>query len=210
MGAGGLGCPAALYLAAAGVGKLVIVDKDNVELNNLNRQILHWSDDVGKEKSFSAAEKLKQLNTEIQVIALKTEITKENCRELVKECSVVVDGMDNWKTRFIVNEVCVQEQVPFVHAGVYALYGQITTIVPGKSPCLKCIIKKKPAETRELPVLGTTPGIIGLLEALETIKLITRIGKPLIGRILSFDGEDLTFKIVQIKKNPKCQVCGIL
>jgi len=209
-GAGGLGCPASLYLAAAGVGNLVIVDDDEVELSNLNRQILHWSDDVGRNKSFSAAEKLKLLNPEIEVTARNEEITRENGRRLMQGCSVVVDGMDNWGTRYILNEACVKKDIPFVHAGIYGLYGQITTIMPGKGPCLQCIIPKTPFEVKGFPVLGTTPGTLGLLEAFETIKLITGVGKPLVGRLLSFDGEDVSFQMVKVERNPRCPVCGHL
>lgn len=207
-GAGGLGCPASLYLAAAGVGNLVIVDGDKVELSNLNRQVLYWSDDIGKDKSFSAAKKLKLLNPEIKVTARSEEITHENGGKLVRGCSAVVDGMDNWSTRYTLNEACVKEGVPFVHAGVYGLYGQITTIMPGEGPCLQCIIPKTPSEVKGFPVLGATPGTLGLLEAFETIKLITGIGKPLIGRMITFDGEDVSFQIVKVERNPRCPTCG--
>jgi len=209
-GAGGLGCPASLYLAAAGVGNLIIVDDDKVELSNLNRQILHWSNDVGRDKSFSAAEKLKLLNPEIRVVARSEAVARENSSKLVRGCSAVVDGMDNWSTRYILNEACVKERIPFVHAGIYGLYGQITTIMPGEGPCLQCIIPKTPSEVKGFPVLGTTPGTLGLLEALETIKLITGVGKPLVGRLLSVDGEDVNFQMVKVERNPRCPVCGHL
>ena len=180
MGAGGLGCPASFYLVAAGIGHVAVVDKETVELSNLNRQVLHWSDDIGRPKGVSMAEKLRQLNPEVTVEALQKIVTIDNARQLVKGFTVVVDALDNWRTRFLVNKACVKEKIPFVHAGVYGLYGQITTILPGKGPCLQCILPKIPPEEEKFPVLGAATGTLGLLEALETVKLVTGLGEPLI------------------------------
>ncbi|MGQ9460310.1 MAG: HesA/MoeB/ThiF family protein [Candidatus Bathyarchaeaceae archaeon] len=207
-GAGGLGSPASLYLVAAGVGHVAIVDKDAVELSNLNRQILHWSTDVGESKSVSAIEKLRQLNPEVEVEAIPKAITPDNARKLVKAFTVVVDGLDCWSTRFLLNKTCVKERIPFVHAGVHSLYGQITTILPGKGPCLQCILPKPPPEEEKFPVLGATPGTLGLLEALETIKIITGLGEILVGRMLHFDGETMSFQEIRVERRLDCPVCG--
>ena len=207
-GVGGLGCPVALYLTAAGIGRITLIDKEKIELSNLNRQILHWSVDIGKFKTFSAIEKLSKLNPLIKFESYEEEIERESIRELIKGSSVVVDCLDNWKTRFILNEACVSERIPLVHAGVHSWYGQITTIMPGKGPCLKCILPKTPKEEEKFPVLGVTAGVLGLLEALETIKIIDGLGKPLVGRILFFDGETSSFQEAQVQRKKDCPVCG--
>ncbi|KPV62960.1 MAG: putative adenylyltransferase [Candidatus Bathyarchaeota archaeon BA1] len=207
-GAGGLGCPASLYLVAAGVGYVAVVDKETVELSNLNRQVLHWASDVGKLKSVSIVKKLRQLNPEVRVEAVDEVITPENARQLVRGFTVVVDGMDNWCTRFIINRACVKESVPFVHAGVHSLYGQITTILPGKGPCLQCILPKIPPEEEKLPILGATAGALALLEVLETMKLITGIGEPLVGRMLHLDAETMSIQEIRVERRTDCPVCG--
>lgn len=210
VGAGGLGCPASFYLVAAGIGHVAVVDKETVELSNLNRQILHWSNDLGRPKGVSMVEKLRQLNPEVTVEALQKIVTTHNARQLVKGFTVVVDALDNWRTRFLLNKACVKEKIPFVHAGVYALYGQITTILPGKGPCLQCILPKIPPEEEKFPVLGATVGTLGLLEALETIKIITGLGEPLVGRMLHFDGETMSFQEIKVERRRSCPVCGSL
>jgi len=210
VGAGGLGCPASLYLVAAGIGHVVVVDKEIVELSNLNRQVLHWNEDIGKPKSVSMTEKLRQLNPEVKVEALQKVVTTDNFRQLVKGFTVVIDALDNWSTRFLLNKACVKEGIPFVHAGVYALYGQMTTILPGKGPCLQCILPKIPPEEEKFPVLGVTVGTLGLLEALETIKIITGLGEPLVGRMLHFDGETMSFQEIKVERRRNCPVCGSL
>jgi molybdopterin/thiamine biosynthesis adenylyltransferase len=210
MGAGGLGCPASFYLVAAGIGHVAVVDKEIVELSNLNRQILHWSDDIGRPKGVSMAEKLRQLNPEVTVEALKKVVTNNNARQIIKGFTMVVDALDNWRTRFLLNKACVKEKIPFVHAGVHGLYGQITTILPGKGPCLQCILPKIPPEEEKFPVLGAAVGTLGLLEALETIKLVTGLGEPLIGRMLHFDGEAMSFQEIKVERRPTCPICGSL
>jgi len=200
VGAGGLGCPASFYLVAAGIGHVAVVDKETVELSNLNRQILHWSNDIGRPKGVSMKEKLRQLNPEVTVEALQKVVTTHNARQLVEGFTVVVDALDNWRTRFLLNKACVKEKIPFVHAGVYALYGQITTILPGKGPCLQCILPKIPPEEEKFPVLGATVGTLGLLEALETVKIVTGLGEPLIGRMLHFDGETMSFQEIKVER----------
>ncbi|MCD6243007.1 HesA/MoeB/ThiF family protein [Candidatus Bathyarchaeota archaeon] len=208
VGVGGLGCPVALYLTAAGIGRITLIDKEKIELSNLNRQILHWSVDIGKFKTFSAIEKLSKLNPLIKFESYEEEIERESIRELIKGSNVAVDCLDNWKTRFILNEACVSERIPLVHAGVHSWYGQITTIMPGKGPCLRCILPKTPKEEEKFPVLGVTAGVLGLLEALEAIKIIVGLGKPLVGRILFFDGETLSFQEAQVQRKRDCPVCG--
>ena len=207
-GLGGLGCPAAMYLAAAGVGKLILVDKESVDLSNLNRQVLHWTGDIGKLKVKSAAEKLRQLNPHVEIEELAIEINENNIEELVKEVDVVVDGMDNYKTRFIINEACVLHNKPFVHAAVYGFEGQLLTILPGKGPCLRCLVPSKPPEVEPLPVFGATPGVMAMLEVIETMKLILGIGKPCSDKLIIFDGLTMTFYQVKVKASAQCPVCA--
>lgn len=210
VGAGGLGCPASLYLVAAGIGTVLVVDQETVELSNLNRQILHWSSDIGRSKTVSMVDKLRQLNPEVTSDSVRMRVTPDNARQLVKGCSAVVDALDNWHTRFLLNKMCVEEKVPFVHAGVFGLYGQITTILPGEGPCLQCILPEVPSEEKKFPVLGVTAGTLGLLEAMETIKLITGLGEPLVGRLLHFDGETMRFQEISLERRATCPVCGSL
>jgi molybdopterin/thiamine biosynthesis adenylyltransferase len=207
-GLGGLGSPAALYLAAAGVGKLVLVDREKVELSNLNRQILHWTDDVGKTKVESALEKLKRLNPEVEIVGLVDEVGEGNVYNLVKEVDVVVDGMDNFKTRFLLNEACVRLRKPFVHAAVYGLEGRLTTIIPGRGPCLKCLLPMEPNETNTFPVLGSTPAVMASMQAMEVVKVIVGIGEPLVGKLLVFDGEKMEFMQISVNRLENCPICG--
>lgn len=209
-GIGGLGCPASIYLTAVGVGKVILIDKEKFELNNLNRQILGWQRDIGKFKAEVAKEKLEALNPEIEVEAVVAEITKENAHNVIGDVDVVVDGQDNWKTRFIINEYCATHNIPFIHAGVSALHGQVTTIVPGKGPCLRCIFLKDPPEVEKIPVLGATPALLASLQVMEAVKLITGIGKPFVGRMLFANGQEMVFETVEVKRNMECPVCGNL
>lgn len=209
-GLGGLGCPSSLYLAAAGVGKIILVDKGKFKISDLNRQILCWQRDLGRSKVEVAKEKLKALNPETEVEAVFTEIRKDTVDGIIGDADIVVDGMDNWRTRFVINECCVMQRIPFVHAGVSMLHGQMITIVPGKGPCLRCIFPKAPPETVRIPVLGATPALFASLQVMETVKLITGIGKPLVGRMLFANGEEMAFETVEVKRNLKCPVCGNL
>ena len=207
-GVGGLGCPASIYLAAAGIGKIVLLDNERFEFSDLNRQILGWEKDIGRFKAEVAKEKLEALNSGIEVKAAFVEITKDNVQNVMEDVDVVVDGQDNWKTRFILNEYCVTHNVPFVHAGVSALHGQITTIVPSEGPCLRCIFPKDPPEREKIPVLGATPALLASLQVMETVKLVTGIGRPLVGRMLFVDGREMVFETMEVKRNVKCSVCG--
>jgi molybdopterin/thiamine biosynthesis adenylyltransferase len=207
-GLGGLGCPASLYLAAAGIGKIVLVDKGKFRLSDLNRQILCWQRDIGRFKAEVAKEKLKALNPEIEVEARVAEVTKDSVSDVMGDANIVIDGMDNWRTRFVINEYCVTQDIPFIHAGVSALHGQMITIVPGKSPCLRCIFPKTPSEVERIPVLGATPALFAALQVMEAIKLITGIGEPLAGRLLFLNGKEGVFETVEMKRNAKCPICG--
>ncbi|MEM0053113.1 MAG: HesA/MoeB/ThiF family protein [Nitrososphaeria archaeon] len=207
-GLGGLGAPAAIYLAAAGVGKLVVVDKERVEVSNLNRQILHWTEDLGKTKVESALEKLHKINPEIMVEGIVDEINEENVDKLVEGVDVVVDGMDNFKTRFLLNEACVRLSKPFIHAAVYGLEGRLMTIFPRKGPCLRCLIPVEPEEVKPFPVLGPTPAIMASMQVMEAIKVIVGLGEPLIGKLLVFDGTSMEFMKITIQKSPNCPVCS--
>jgi adenylyltransferase/sulfurtransferase len=207
-GVGGLGCPAAIYLCAAGVGRIRIIDSDRVELNNLNRQILHWEHDIGRYKAESAKEKLERLNSDVAVEAVKIAITDRNSRELIQGFNVVVDGMDNFRTRFLLNEACVKDEIPFVYGSIYSFQGFMTTIVPHKTPCLRCIYPEPPPELEKFPVVGTTPAAIASLQVTEALKLITGIGRPHSGKLLFWDGEDMSFREIKIMKRTDCPVCG--
>lgn len=208
VGAGGLGCSVTLYLAAAGVGTLTIIDPERVELSNLNRQVLHWTEDIGELKAVSVARKLEKLNPAVEVKAVPERLTMENVRGLIGGSDVVVDCLDNWHTRFLLNEACVAERIPMVHAGIRGLYGQMTTIIPYQTPCLRCILPETPPEEKRFPVLGTTPGVLGVLEAFEALKLIVGIGVSLAGKLLVFDGEAMSFQEIRVERNESCSVCG--
>ncbi|MGQ9515206.1 MAG: HesA/MoeB/ThiF family protein [Thermoproteota archaeon] len=208
IGAGGLGSPVAMYLAAAGVGHLLVVDKDRYELSNLNRQLLGWQKDIGRLKVDAAKEKLEAINPEIKVEALATEVKKENVLDLLDGADLAIDGADNWSVRFIVNEACVRLRIPFIHAGVQGFSGQVTTIVPGLGPCLACIMPRHPPDIERFPVVGATPGLFAMLEAMEALKMIVGIGFPLIGKILIFNGEDVAFDLLEVHRDPRCPICG--
>lgn len=207
-GIGGLGSPASSYLSAAGVGHITIIDSQRVELSNLNRQVLHWEPDVGQPKVKSATDKLTAMNSNIKVDTIFEQITSENVDQLIKGLDVVVDGMDSYPTRYLLNEACVRNRVPFIHGAVEGLVGQLMTILPGGGPCLKCAIPKDPPKKPLFPVLGATPGVIGCLQAMEAIKLIIGLGKPLVGRMLIFNGMDMTFDEIKVNRDPSCQVCS--
>jgi adenylyltransferase/sulfurtransferase len=207
-GAGGLGSAASYYLAAAGLGHLRIVDQDQVELSNLNRQILHWEKDIGRDKVESALEKLSQLNPDITVEIRREEINDDTLPELMAGCDLVVDGLDNFPTRYLINEQIFRQRIPFIYGGILGLMGMVTVIQPGKTPCLKCLFPQAPPP-QKFPVLGTTPGIIGLIEANEAIKYLVGLGTLLTGRLLVYNGLEMHFSEVQIEPNPECQVCAL-
>jgi molybdopterin-synthase adenylyltransferase len=208
-GAGGLGSAASYYLAAAGVGHLRIVDRDQVELSNLNRQILHWEKDIGRDKVKSAQEKLSQLNPGIEVEIQKDEINEATLPALMAGCDLVVDGLDNFPTRYLINEQIFRQGIPFIYGGILGLMGMATVIQPGQTPCLKCLFPQAPPP-QKFPVLGTTPGIIGLIEANEAIKYLVGFGTLLTGRLLVYNGQEMRFSEVQIESSPDCPVCSLI
>jgi molybdopterin/thiamine biosynthesis adenylyltransferase len=209
-GSGGLGSPSSIYLAAAGVGHLIIVDKDVFELSNLNRQILGWQKDIGRKKAEAAAEKLQALNPDIQITPRVMEISQDNVVELLEKADLVVDAMDNWATRFLLNKTCVDLNIPFIHAGVFGLYGQIMTIIPHKGPCLRCLLPETPKDIGKFPVLGATPGLFAMLQVMEALKILIGIGEPLTGKMLLFDGSNMTVTRINVSRRPDCPVCASL
>ncbi len=206
-GVGGLGSPAALYLAAGGVGNLRIVDCDTVELSNLNRQILHWSPDLGRNKVDSAGTKLRELNRETMVETINERITQDNIKDLVSDCDVILDAMDNLETRYLLNKIAQEMKVPFCHGAIRGFEGRAMTIIPGKSACLMCLYHG--AKTKEkVPVIGVTAGVIACIEATEAIKYLTGIGQLLTNRFLVYDGLSMRFLEIQVARNPACPHCG--
>jgi len=205
-GAGGLGSPASIYLAAAGVGKIRIVDNDSVELSNLNRQILHMEDDIGKKKTDSALEKLSRQNPAVNIDTLCETITVENARQLIGGCDLIVDAMDNLATRLVLNRVAVDLNIPLIHGAVGGFEGRAMTVLPGKGACLRCI-RRGPVPREVFPIIGVAPAVISAIQAAEVIKFILGIGKLLIGRLLIYDGLAMTFTEFRVKRNPDCEHC---
>jgi sulfur-carrier protein adenylyltransferase/sulfurtransferase len=214
IGAGGLGSPAALYLAAAGVGTIGIVDFDDVDLSNLQRQILHGTKDIGRSKLESARDRLRDINPEITIELHECRFSSENASQLVAQYDVVVDGSDNFATRYLSNDVCVFAQKPNVYGSVFRFEGQTTVFAPHLGgPCYRCLFPEPPPpdsvpNCAQAGVLGVLPGIIGMFQAIETIKLIVGIGEPLIGRLLHFDALKVKFRELNLRRDPECPVCG--
>ncbi|HEX9896925.1 MAG TPA: HesA/MoeB/ThiF family protein [Dehalococcoidales bacterium] len=206
-GSGGLGSPAAIYLAAAGLGTIRIIDHDKVELSNLNRQVLHWDRDIGRSKVQSAAEKLTQLNKNVRLETIEATITGKNAVGMVAGFDVIIDALDNLPTRFLLNKAAIEYGIPFVHGAVYGLEGRAITIIPGKSACLRCLYQGVPPQEK-FPVLGTTPAVIGCIQATEAIKLITGIGTPLANRLLIYDGLNMKFTELTVNRKKNCEHCG--
>jgi molybdopterin/thiamine biosynthesis adenylyltransferase len=206
-GAGGLGSAAALYLAAAGIGYLRIVDSDAVELSNLNRQVLHWTTDTGKHKVESAAQKLKALNPQINIEAVREKITAANISHLVAGCDLIVDALDNLKTRYFLNAAAVAGRLPLFHGAVSGFEGRAMTVIPGETPCLMCLYRGVDLKGKT-PVMGATPGIIACIQATEVIKYLVGLGTLLKGRLLVYDGLNMKFTEVTVQRDPGCQVCG--
>ena len=214
IGAGGLGSPAALYLAAAGVGRLGLVDFDRVDLTNLQRQILHGTKDIGRSKLESARDRLRDVNPDIEIELHECRLSSENAERIVAEYDVIVDGSDNFATRYLSNDVCVFAGKPNVYGSVFRFDGQTTVFAPQLGgPCYRCLFPEPPpAESvpncAQAGVLGVLPGIIGMLQTIEAIKLILGIGESLIGRLLHFDALKVTFRELKLRRDPQCPVCG--
>jgi len=205
VGVGGLGCASATYLAAAGVGHITIVDFDTVELTDLNRQILYGEEDIGKKKVIVAKRKLSRLNSKVEITPVLAKITEENALSLIDGAQVVIDGLDNSVTRLVVNSACVKQKIAYIYGGVSRLRGMVTTIIPGQTPCLACL---RPEGAGGLGVLGVTPAIIASLQALEAIKLLIGRSPALAGKLLLFNGDDMKFQLLEIRRNESCPVCS--
>jgi molybdopterin/thiamine biosynthesis adenylyltransferase/rhodanese-related sulfurtransferase len=213
IGAGGLGSPTAYYLAAAGVGTIGIVDMDVVDVSNLQRQILHTNDRVGMPKVESARLTLNALNPDIKVIGYQERVSSENIMELIKDYDVIVDGCDNFPTRYLVNDACFIAKKPNVHGSIFQFEGQATVFHPDKGPCYRCLFPEPPPpgaapSCQEAGVLGVLPGLVGCVQALETMKLILDAGRPLIGRMIYFDTLSMELRIHKLRKDPACPLCG--
>ena len=213
LGAGGLGSPAALYLAAAGVGTLGVVDPDVVDASNLQRQILHRTARVGAPKVDSAEETLRGLNPDVRVVKYQERLTRDNVDRVFAGYDVVVDGCDNFPTRYLVNDASVMKRVPVVHGSVFRFEGQVTTFVPFAGPCYRCLYPEPPPahlapSCQEAGVLGVLPGLIGVIQATEAVKLILKKGTSLVGRLLQYDSLEMTFREFKLRRDEGCPVCG--
>ncbi|OHD70750.1 MAG: adenylyltransferase [Spirochaetes bacterium RBG_16_49_21] len=213
IGAGGLGSPAALYLAAAGVGTIGLVDGDAVDLSNLQRQIIHFTGDVGIRKTESAKKKIELLNPDVRVNTYHDIVTSNNIREIIRDYDFVVDGTDNFPAKFLINDACVMAGKPFSHAGILRFYGQTITVLPHESACFRCLFLGPPPpgsvpSCREAGILGAVAGIFGTIQALEALKHILGTGGLLADRLLTVDALTMSFREIKVKKNPRCPVCG--
>ena len=206
-GAGGLGCPIALYLAVAGIGEILLADRDTVDRTNLNRQVLHWERDIGELKARSAEAKLREVNPDIRVNAFATTINEANVRDLVGDADLIVDALDNFPTRYLLNREALRSGIPLLHGGIRGFDGQVTTIIPGRTACLECIFPEAPP-AEVFPVIGTTAGIIGVIQANEAVKYITGTGDLLLNRLLLWDGLATTFETYAVERRPECPACG--
>jgi len=213
IGAGGLGCPVGYYLTAAGVGTIALIDNDTVEMSNLQRQIAHSVHTIGMPKVESAQKTFNALNPDVTIVPLKVRISKDNIIDLIRDYDIVVDGSDNFPTRYLVNDACVMSGKPLVSGAILRFEGQVTTLVPGNGPCYRCLFEEPPPpglvpSCQEAGVLGVLPGVIGGLQATEVLKLIIGKGEVLMGELLIYNALKTTFRKVKIPKNPSCPVCG--
>jgi len=214
LGAGGLGSPAALYLAAAGVGKLGIIDADTVDASNLQRQIIHGLDRVGQSKVKSAAQSIANLNPDVEVVTFDERLVSTNVDRVFDHgWDVIVDGLDNFPTRYLVNDASVFKGIPVVHGSIFRFDGQVTTFWPGKGPCYRCLYPEPPPahlapSCAEAGVLGVLPGMIGVAQATEAVKILLGQGEPLVGRLLQYDSLKMEFRTFKLRRNTHCPVCG--
>ena len=213
IGAGGLVAPAALYLAAAGVGTIGIVDADEVDLSNLQRQVIHTTNDVGKAKVKSAAETMEAINPDVTVKTYRTFVDSSNIMDLIKDYDFIIDGTDNFPAKFLINDACVMAEKPFSHAGIIRFKGQLMTYVPGEGPCYRCVFKNPPPKDavptcKQAGVIGAMGGVIGSLQAMEAIKYIIGKGDLLTGKLLTYDALKMEFHTIKLPKDDHCAVCG--
>jgi adenylyltransferase/sulfurtransferase len=213
IGAGGLGAPAALYLAAAGVGTIGLLDFDTVDLSNLQRQVIHTQDRIGMAKTESARIQINALNSDVKVVEHREMLSSENAREIFEQYDIIVNGCDNFPTRYLANDVAIFTHKPLVDGGIFRFEGQVTTVLPHQSPCYRCRYPSPPPPEEapscaEAGVLGILPGIVGILQATEVVKLIVGAGEPLAGRLLHIDALDMKFREFRVPRDPHCPVCG--
>ncbi len=213
LGAGGLGSPAALYLAAAGVGTIGIIDMDVVDASNLQRQILHNLDRVGERKVDSAKKTLTAMNPDVSVVTYDVRLGADNVFDIIDGYDVIVDGTDNFPTRYLVNDASLLKRIPVVHGSIFRFEGQVTVFDPYNGPCYRCLIPEPPPaelapSCAEAGVLGVLPGIVGSIQALEAIKMLLGLGDPLVGRLLAFDALEETFRTFKVRRDPECPACG--
>ena len=213
IGAGGLGAPVALYLAAAGVGSLAIVDGDKVELSNLQRQIIHFTKDISTPKVTSAAEKISELNPDVKVHTIQEHVFAHNIRDIIRGYDFIIDGTDNFAAKFLINDACVLEHIPYSHGGILRFTGQTMTIVPGQSACYRCVFSAPPPKNAvptcsQAGVLGAIAGMLGTIQAAEALKFITGVGTPLVNKLLTFDALDMSFRNVKLRHRADCAICG--
>lgn len=212
IGAGGLGAPAALYLAAAGVGTIGVVDADRVDLSNLQRQIIHFTADVNRPKVDSAKEKLEAINPDVRVITYPTRVTSENIAEIIRDYDFIIDGTDNFPTKFLINDACVFQDKPFSHGGILRFDGQTMTYLPGNA-CYRCVFNNPPPKgaiptCSEAGILGAVAGMLGTIQAAEALRYLLGKGKLLANRLLIFNALNMEFRTVNFKTNPDCPICG--
>jgi len=213
IGAGGLGSPCALYLASAGVGTIGIVDSDKVELNNLQRQIIHSTETIGDLKVESARDRIAAINPDVEVLPYNLRVNSGNILDIIKDYDIVVDGSDNFPTRYLVNDACVISGIPLSHGGIFRFDGQAMTILPGKSACYRCLFSEPPPpgavpSCQQAGILGAVAGVIGTIQANEVLKYILNIGDLLTGKLLVFNALDSSFRKVNVPSNLKCPICG--
>lgn len=213
LGAGGLGSPAALYLAAAGVGHIGIIDMDEVDASNLQRQVLHNVDRIGQRKVESAKKTLSLLNPDVEVTTYDVRLGADNVLDIIDGYDVIVDGMDNFPTRYLVNDAALLKRIPVVHGSIFRFEGQVTVFNPYVGPCYRCFVPEPPPaelapSCAEAGVLGVLPGIIGSIQAMEAIKLLLDLGDPLVGRLLAYDALEETFRTFKMRRDPNCPACG--
>jgi len=207
-GIGGLGSLSSLYLCAAGIGHLTIIDSGSVQMSDLNRQIIYSETDIGERKAFVAKRRLSETNSDVEISPIALEIGEENVSELIRGVDVVVDGTDSFRTRVVLNAACVREKLPYVYGGISGLKGTATTIIPGQTPCLECFLTHKEATDSPIPVIGPIVGSIAAIQVMEVFKLILHLGDLLAGILLVFDGRKMTFGKFEIKRKQNCGVCS--
>jgi adenylyltransferase/sulfurtransferase len=209
VGAGGLGSFILMHLVATGFGEIILIDRDRVEINNLNRQVLHWEDDIGANKSDSAKKKLKKINSTIEIISYAEEINDKNINKIFSDVDGLIDALDNFPDRFLINEFAVQRSIPLFHGAIWGFEGRVTTIIPGKTACLRCIYPEIPCQETTFPAISVSLALIGSIQVTEAIKYFTGTGELLSGQLLIYDGASLSFLKTQIERKSTCDVCSL-